>query len=263
MSYSKREEIQKKREYQVVKSNEIVRKAKYNLSAIELKLLNFIVSKIKPTDTELQKYTFTVKEFCQVCGIDYTSGANYSYIKETIKRLRNKSFWIKDENGDEILLSWIQKAWIYNSKGKITVRLDDDMQKYLINLVSCYTQYTLLLTLPMKSNYSIRIYEILKSYLSGKEHVTKIFDLEELKELLGATNYKDFAGFRRKVLEIATKEINHYTDISISWTPIKDGKPVVKIIFDIQEKDAMDILAAGMNAEEQIEGQLSIADYYK
>ena len=70
-------EISKQRSYTVVKSNEIIQKARYDLSVTELKLLAYIISKIKPTDTELQEYSFSVKDFCQVCGIDYTNGYNY------------------------------------------------------------------------------------------------------------------------------------------------------------------------------------------
>lgn len=69
MEYNNKFEVAKQRSYSIIKSNEIIQKAKYDLNIVELKTLAFIFSKIKPEDTELQEYTFSVKEYCQVCGI--------------------------------------------------------------------------------------------------------------------------------------------------------------------------------------------------
>lgn len=258
MDYSNALEINQQRSYSVVKSNEIIQKARYDLSISELKTLAYIFSKIKPTDTELKDYTFSIKEYCQVCGIDYKNGNNYIKIKASIKALRDKSFWLLDESGNEVLVGWLCKARINKGSGKITVRLDDDIQKYVIGLFDNFTQYELLSTLPMKSSYSFRIYELLKSYAFTKSHT---FDIDDLKSKLAAENYTNFKDFRRFVLEVATKEINLYTDIEVSWTPIKKGKKVIQVKFDIQQRDIWGRYFAGTTAANQIEGQISLLDY--
>ena len=79
--------------------------------------------------------------------------------------------------------------------------------------------------------------------------------------MLSATNYVNFKDFRKYVLEVATKEINLYTDIEISWQPIKNGKKVVQIYFDIKQRDTWARYEASIAASEQIEGQISIFDY--
>lgn len=258
MNYDAKIEIAQQRSYTVVKSNELIQKARYDLNIAELKTLAYIFSKIKPNDKELQDYTFSIKEYCQVCGIDYTNGANYIYIKKSIKSLRDKSFWLMDEKGNEVLVGWLSKARINKGSGKITVRLDDDIQKYVIGLFENFTQYELLSTLPMKSNYSFRIYELLKSYAFIGQHT---FDIDDLKNKLAATNYVNFKDFRKYVLEIATKEINLYTDIEVSWQPLKKGKKVVQVQFDILQKDSWGRYAASNRASDQIEGQISLFDY--
>lgn len=258
MDFDTKLEISKQRSYSVVKSNEIIQKARYDLTISELKTLAYIFSKIKPNDKEIQDYTFSVKEYCQVCGIDYKNGNNYINIKKNLKSLRDKSFWLIDEKGNEVLVGWLSKARINKGSGKITVRLDDDIQKYVIGLFDNYTQYELLSTLPMKSNYSFRIYELLKSYAFTKHHT---FDIDELKTMLSATNYVNFKDFRKYVLEVATKEINLYTDIEISWQPIKNGKKVVQVYFNIKQRDTWARYEASIAASEQIEGQISIFDY--
>ena len=260
MDYDVKIDIDKQRSYQVVKANEIIQKARYDLNIQELKALAYIFSKIKPNDTQLQEYSFSIKEYCQVCGIDYKNGGNYQYIKGSIKALRDKSFWILDEKGNEVLIGWLQKVRISKGSGRITVRLDDDLQKYVLGLFDNYTQYELLSTLPMKSNYSFRIYELLKSYAFTKKHT---FDIEDLKKKLAAETYTNFKDFRRKVIEVAVKEINLYTDIEVSWEPITKGRKVVQIIFNIKQHDTWGRYLSMRRAQDQIEGQLSLEDYYK
>ena len=245
------------RGYKVVKANEIVQKARYDLNIGELKSLAFIISKIKPNDRELTDYVFSIKEYCQVCGIDFKNGGNYVQIKKTLKGLRDKSFWLKDENGTEITVGWLAKVRINKGSGKIIVRLDEDLQKYVIGLFANYTQYELLSTLPMRSAYSFRIYELLKSYAFTKKHE---FDIDELKGLLAASHYVNFKDFRRFVIETAVKEINLYTDLEVSWEPIRKGRKVIKVIFYITQRDSWGTYLASSRAKKQIDGQLSVFD---
>lgn len=259
MEYNEKMDISQKRSYSVVKSNEIIQKAKYDLNIIELKTLAYIFSKIKPDDKELQEYTFSIIEYCQICGIDYDNGNNYANVKNTIKKLRDKSFWLTNEKGNEILIGWLQKAKISKGSGEITVKLDDDMHKYVIGMLNNYTQYELLSTLPMSSKYSFRIYELLKSYAFTKQHT---FDIDNLKELLSATTYKRFPDFRRKVLEIAVKEINLYTDLEVDWEPICKGRKVIQVIFNIHKREPLERYHASKRAVTSLENNLS-DNYYR
>ena len=109
----------------------------------------------------------------------------------------------------------------------------------------------------MRSAYSIRLYELLRSY-AGLH--SKTFDIDDLKAQLFApyTNFKDF---RRKVLEVATKEINEYTDIEITWEPIAKGRKVVKVEFTIKKMDTMQRSINAAKANEQLDGQTNIYDF--
>ena len=258
MNYDTKIEINTQRSYQVVKANEIVQKARYDLNISELKTFAFIVSKIKPTDGLNQEYEINVKEFCQVCGLDYKNGGNYQYIKKNLKALRDKSFWLTDENGVDTTVGWLSKARINKNSGKIKVKFDEDIQKYVIGLFENFTQYSLLSTLPMKSSYSFRLFELLKSYAFAKRHT---FDIDELKKILVAEHYVNFKDFRRKVLEVAVKEINKYTDIEISWTAITKGRKTIQVDFEIKTKDTIERLNSSSNAIEQLDNQISMFDY--
>ena len=264
MSQDRKLEITTQRNYKVVKANEIIQKARYDLNIVELKMLAYIISKIKPTDKELKEYAFSIKDFCQVCGIDYLSGGNYERIKKQLKGLRDKSFWVMEEDGKEVLVGWLQKARVSKGSGIIKVKLDEDMHKYLIGLIDNRTQYEFLSTLPMKSEYSFRIYELLKSYAFTGGHT---FKTDDLKRQLMAEHYKNFKDFRRFVIETAIKEINLYTDLEVSWEPEYYGRKVEKVIFHIRQRDAWGQVEALNRAsaaiEEQLPGQMSIFDYYQ
>ena len=62
-------ELQKIRDYKVIKYNDLIQKTRHQLSMQEQKIVLYLISKIKPGDTELTDYKFDVAEFCEICGI--------------------------------------------------------------------------------------------------------------------------------------------------------------------------------------------------
>lgn len=236
MKKDERLEVVEEREYKVVKANEIIQKAKFDLGLLEQKTFCYAVSKIKPNDELGTQYVFSINEYCDACGINRNSGKTIEEVKSALKKLRDKSFYLLDENGDYVLIGWLSKVRVSPRSGKITIKFDEDMQKYLIGLYKNYTQYSLLCVLPMSSSYSIRLYELLKSY-SGFNY--KDFDIDDLKIRLGAP-YKNFFDMRRKVLDVAVREINLYTDIEVTWQPIKKGRKVIKVNFEIKKRGGWD-----------------------
>lgn len=224
------------RNYKVVKSNDLIQKSRFNLSLQEQKIILYLISKVKPEDTELKEYIFEIRDFCKICGLETDSGKNYKDIKQTLKSLRDKSIWITLEDGSETTLSWIDKITINKNSGSIKIKIDDMMKPYLIHLQRHFTSYELLYTLAMRSQYSIRLYEILKSYAYKKN---KIFDIEDLKHILSAENYIRFPDFKRYVLDIAIREMNELSDLTIAYELIKESRRYAKINFSIQIKKNM------------------------
>jgi len=230
-------ELSTLRGYKVVKSNEIIQKSRFQLNAQEQKIILYMISKIKPNDGDFIIQDFRILEFCKVCGIENDSGSNYKTVKDTIKALADKSLWIVQDNGTEVLVRWINKAWVNKKSGTIKLRLDDDMKPYLLQLSAKFTQYELLYALAMPSQYSIRLYEILKSY-EWKQLV--IFDIDDLKRMLSAENYARFPDFKRYVLDIAMRDINDLSDLTAKFEIIKVGRKFGKIKFYMQIKKDMD-----------------------
>lgn len=230
-------ELTKKKGYLVVKGNDLIQRNRFELSLMEQKTVAYICSMIKPIDSGFQsEYEFKIRDYCKICDIDYDNGANYAYVKETLKKLRDRSMWMTLEDGSETVVGWLDRVTTNKKSGLAHIRIDDRLIPYLFDLKQQFTQYQLYNILDMKSAFSVRIYEIMKSY--SFRH-TIIFELNELKELLmvehvkSYVNYKDF---RVKVLEKAQTEINELTDINIEFEPIKTGRKVTSIKFIIEEK---------------------------
>jgi plasmid replication initiation protein len=220
--------LQEYRNYKVFKANELIQKSRFNLQMQEQKIILYLISKIKPEDMELKEQLFEIQDFCNLCGLDSESGGNYAYIKKTLKALRDKSIWITLEDGSEAILAWLDTVIVNKDSGTVKLKISEMMKPYLLFLKERYTQYELLYTLAMKSQYSLRLYELLKSYEYQR---IRTFDIEELKLRLSAENYKRFPDFKRYVLDRAIEEINTLSDIDVTYIIIKESRRFAKIEF--------------------------------
>jgi plasmid replication initiation protein len=255
----------------VVQGNDLIRRARFQLTALEQNIIYFCMSKIKPTDKDLMRQSFTIDEFCNTCGISpedgNQGGIQYKRIKAAVKALSDKSKWVDIQPGKSRLVRWIDMAEVDEGSGKITVTLSQSIKPYLIDLAERarmegegYTQAHLLTFLALHSKYSKRLYEILKSYLYSAGTLEKIYrvqildyELEEFKTLLNVENYNRYPDLRRYVLEVAEREINEISDISIIYTPLKTGRRITGIQFSCWHKKAIDRLEAYRKAERLLE----------
>lgn len=226
------------RDRYVVKANELIQKSRFNLTLQQQKIVLYLISQIERNDKEFKLYSFSIQQFCKVCGINYTSGKNYNDLKEAIKEIAQKVLWIRLPNGKETTVRWIEKAYIDRNTGTIEIRLDEDMKPYLLQLRDNFTQYELVWTLQFNSKYSIRLYELIKSiHYHDLDPYERTYDIDELKRLLDAETYKTYQHFKDRALQVAVDEINSTSDKLVSFVPIKDGRAVKKIRLHIESKD--------------------------
>lgn len=231
------------REMLVVKSNTIVQKSRFKLSVPEQKTIAYICSMIKPRTNEARinnspfilEYEFNIRDYCRICKIDYDSGKNYEDVRTTLKGLRDKSMWLTLEDGTETTVGWASKVWCNKGTGKAKVRLDEDLVPFLFDLKEKFLAYGLYSVLAMKSQYSIRLYELLKSYSGIGYFKTSTENLRKLL-MLDDKSYDNFGEINRTVLKIAMAEINELTDIIFSYEMHKRGNKVVAVTFTITKK---------------------------
>lgn len=232
--------VKKSGDYYVAKSNELIQRSQYTLSLKENKLLLYLISKIKPDDMGDELYHFSVRDFCRACNIDQESGFNHNDVKRALSSIASKSLWISTANGTDVLIRWLNIVRYDRKSGMFEVSFHEDIIPYLYELRATYTQYALENILPMSCKYGIRLYELLKSYEYIKRPIE--FSIDELRKRLDATRkYERYADFRRNVLEPAVDDVNHYTDIYVSYQPIEGPRAEVEQMeFSITKPRAMD-----------------------
>lgn len=242
------------RDGEVRKANALIQKSRYNLSTQQQKILLYLISQIKPYDDDFKVYEFDIIDFCKVCGIVYESGKNYDTIKQQIKQIADKSYWITLEDGEtETLLRWIEKPYIKKRSGTIQIRLDNDMRPFLLKLKEHYTKYELIYTLRFRCKYSIRLYELVKSvHFHDLAPYTAQYTVEDLAAIIGAETYRQYKDFKSRALVPAVREINEYSDKRVSFTEIKKGKKVTGIELTIATKEDIERIAVLDRIEKEL-----------
>lgn len=247
------------RQMQIYKSDRMIQKGRHKLSLQEQRCVLYAMSKIKPNDSVFQEYTFDIRDFYRAAGIQDES---YTRLKAILTELKQKTWWIETAPGEESTVSWFNKVRSNKNKGTVTVRFDDDMMPYLLDVTSnpdsFYTHYSLMYILPMTSQFSPRLYELLKSY--QKNNQEWFFEIEDLKKKMDCENYKRFPDFRRFALTPAVEEINKYTDIKIAWDVERKGRKVTRVIFYMLNKKAAELTAAKVAGREALDGQIDLEE---
>lgn len=197
--------------------------ARYKLSVVEQKLVLSIISLIRPTDSDFMNYQIPISQFEFLADNN-----NHQRLKKYCKEIMSKPLEVND-NGEWVLFNWF--SHIRYRKEMLECSVSPELKPYLLKLQENFKSYDLKYILEMQSEYSIRIYELLKK--SEKMGYLEI-SLEELQDLLQVPDsFKRYDNFKRKVLQPTSIEIAKYTDIYFEFQEIKPSRKVEKIKFII------------------------------
>lgn len=254
--------IKETRRLYVVKANDLIRKTRYNLTAQQQKIVLFCISKIRPNDPPGTAYEIDIRELCEACNLDVDiGGMYYKTIKTDLINLTQR-YWVELPDKTLVTVSWIGDAEIIPYSSKVIIHFHPKMAPYLFQLKERYTQYRLEDVLPFKGKHAIRLYEILRSYVTAAEieegyqkRVT--ISLADLKHSMGIDNYDRWINFERRVILSSVNEINSFSqDMQITYEPMKDGgRSIEKILFTLSSPRAKQILTARANKRQRLEGQ--------
>ncbi len=223
----------------IVQHNDLIQQQRYkinkgagqSLSLLEKKIILYVISEVKSTDTMFNPFVFEFKDFCDACGIRSAGGDYYKHLKDVITSIASKVLWLERPDDTEVIVRWIDKAIVDKKNKTITITLDRDLEPYLLYLKGNFTQFPLLDIIKMRSKYGIALYEIIKSYLYQGNRMQ--FSLDDLKERLDCTSYTIFGNLKAKVIEPAIEEINKLTELSVDVEYKKTGKSYTDVIFTV------------------------------
>lgn len=219
------------RHYYVVEHNDLISKARQDLNARELKVMDFVISKIKPSDEVFTTVNTSMYELTNILDLK-RNGKNYSDLAKNISNLRKKEVLIYNEEKKTITQTgWVAEA-TYQENGRVEILLSSKLAPYLLGLKNNYTQYLLHDTVQLKSKYAILIYKLMRE--ADKNYGTKITILsgtpEDFKEWLGAPKSYTYGRLKDNILNKAIEEINlKINDMDLELFQAKRGRKVVKV----------------------------------
>ena len=220
--------------HQIVRKANSLIEATYKLSAIEQKIVLYLVSTISPSDEDFKPYQFKIKNFFEFIGY---SDTNYTWLEENLLSLKNRNLRIvyENESGKKVILNvnWLSSSKYVEGSGCVELRFDPNMRPFLLQLRNRFTNYHLSNVVQLKSQFSIRLYELLKQYEKiGK----RAFGLYDLRSTLGIDEdqYQQYTDFRKRVILAAQSELQEKTDICFTFKETRVSRKVDVITFFIK-----------------------------
>lgn len=253
----KEEEI---RAREMVSRSNVLIESKSSTSLFERKLLNIAIAKAYVEDGELiaRVSTKDVKNYLHISG-----NSIYSRLKEVSKETLGHVVSIEDDEKENFIMFNVVNKCEYRD-GVFTTRFTKEMKPHIYNLKKDYTRMSLDVLCSFKSLFTTRIYEILRTqyYRFEREGADELivprppkapYSIAELKFTLNVVDanaskavkrlveqglfeealeevkdasFADWRNFRRKVLEVAKKELeeSEYSELCFDYEPVKIGK---------------------------------------
>ena len=221
-------------------SDLIIRKAHpiieagYKLSLAEQRIVLLSLAQLDNRDITQSKITLFAKDYSEKFNV--SEKVAYRDLLNASKRLYDRSIILKGED-ETTEFRWIESRTKYHSgEGKISFEFSRRVLPYLFDLDKRlgYTQYHLLSVSGFSSTYSIRLYELCKK-IQGM--INQVIEVNELRRILMLEDkYLQYRVFNKFVLKVAITEINEKSDLLIEVEPIKRGRSITALKFDIETK---------------------------
>lgn len=248
------------KEFFVIQANELVRSKQDDLTLMEAKLIRLAISQVLENDTDFRTYTCNAADLAKFLGI--SKQCAYRDIQNIAVDLMHKTILIKDQtkqtdDPDYKIFHWVDYAEYKN--GTITFKLSKSLKPYLLGLEELFTSYSYEALIDLPTNYSIRLYELLSSWINltirntFKSNYTDIpleknefiFTLEYLREYFNCKNkYTLTADFIDRVIDRSVKAIQTRTVMRVSYRKVKKGRGIKYIVFKLNDWE--DVANAGI-----------------
>jgi len=227
--------------------NEVVKTHRLNtalqkLSLSEIRLMQLAIIDARETGTGIDTVTplpIHASRYAEAFGV--TRQTAYEVLLEAETSLFKRYFTFLDErDGKPVKSHWVSQAKYLDDEAIIEIMLTPAVVKEItridaIEAKTLFTRFALEQVAPMKSVYSVRLYELLNQWRQAKK---VSFDLDIFRGQLGVeeTEYKAMSDFKRRVLDLAVNEINGKSDLNVSYEQIKKGVAIVGFKFKVLTK---------------------------
>ena len=225
----------------VVKDNVLIN-ASYNLEVTEQRLILLSIIRARETGQGI-----TADSRLQIHASDYanrfdvTKEAAYDALKNAVNNLFERKFSYKEytDNNKEIVVKsrWVSQIAYIEDSAVLEVIFAPAVVPFITRLEKHFTSYQMKQVAQVTSKYGIRLYELLIQWREiGK---TPVLEINDFRFKLGIedTEYKNMSDLKRRVIDPAIKQINEFTDITVTYEQKKSGRTITGFEFKFKLKN--------------------------
>jgi plasmid replication initiation protein len=209
--------------------------ARYEMTALEKNILYMVMASIKKDDAPNTLYQVSAKELMALTG----ETIKVADLQRATKRLITRYFETTLPNGYLLQATFVASAEYMTGQGIIELELSQKVRPLYVELKERFTTMQLHTALTLNSKYAKRLYELFSMYKNLPDKSFRI-DVQQLKQQLdildpktGKDRYEKWTHFKNRVLNPSEHEINGKADLSFSYKPLKQGRSVTKIEFQV------------------------------
>jgi plasmid replication initiation protein len=187
-------------------------------------------------------------------GSDVLKGSkNIDVLKDAVKKITTRNLFFDsskadgDYFGSVTPIPYAKYTAINGHKSEVLIEIHHTCKKMFLELAKGFTSLLVDAILNLKSEYSIRMYELMSMYLNQKSWT---ISLDKFKTLLNInpTKYKNFNDFERRILIYSQKELWEHCGLHFEWAIAqKERKKITALTFTIRTKEKQE--KAQVNAD--------------
>ena len=224
----------------VTKDNSLIG-ASYSLGVVEQRLIFLAIIEAREQKTLIEAGGL-LRIYAQSYAkqFDVEKHTSYEAMKRAVEGLYEAGFAYSklDERSGKIghyKSRWVDKIGYIDDLGCVELVFASDVIPLITRLEARYTEYELKQVVGLQSEYAIRLYELVIRWRSvGK---TNLISLADLRENLGLVDeYKRIEAFKRRVLDLAVRQINEHTDITVEYEQHKQSRVITGFTFKFKMK---------------------------
>jgi plasmid replication initiation protein len=213
-------------DHTVTQSNELIT-SRQDLTIQERRIIYAFASLIDKNDGDFKTHRLKVKDIAEILGIQEKN--YYKKVQEIVVGLQHKGIYVKKANS-ELYINWVASSEYFHGQGCVELEFSQKMKPYLLELQQRFTPFKLRNVLRLRSEYSMRIYELLKKdeYLRRARY--SYLDFRQILNI-GENKYKQYGHFKSRIINKAQEELAEHTDIKFDYKEFKKGRKVIGIEF--------------------------------
>ncbi|MFL9922582.1 replication initiation protein [Paraburkholderia fungorum] len=176
------------------------------------------------------------EEFAAVAALAPRSGekqaaAAYQGMKDACASLLERKLSYTDGK-KRVQLRWVWKATYHDGEAWAEICFSPDLTPHIFLLQRKFVSYQLEFARGLQSIYSWRLLELL---MREKDRSLLLITVDDLRAALEVPPTYRFADIKRRVIDMAVRELNEKADLVIDWKGIKRGRAVQSLEFRFVE----------------------------